>query len=160
MTAIRSTKTARTEDMTAKSAFRGCRAIAMTAAAIAYGLLAAPLQADHETFDVTVTLTVTVGDGRADLQASHTGGDSDVGTAVSGEIIGCVFQAKRADVDWDNDWWNMNDCEWPVEDLDNGIAYSFRSKAYRATRGSDGEYHFAYSEPSDAVTATPEASTE
>ena len=65
MTAIRSTKTAltdRTEDMTAKPAFRGCRAIAAAAAVIAFGLLAAPLRADHQALDVTVTLAATLGD--------------------------------------------------------------------------------------------------
>ena len=68
MTAIRSTKTARTEDMTAKPAFRGCRTIVAAAAVIACGLLAAPLQADHETFTATVTLTATPGDGEVTLE--------------------------------------------------------------------------------------------
>ena len=60
----------------------------------------------------------------------------------------------------DDGWWNMSDCKSPVRDLRNGTAYSFRSKAYRATRDSDGELHYAYSEPSEAVTATPGASTQ
>ena len=61
MTAIRSTKTIRTKDRTAKPTFRGYRGIVTAATVIAFGLLAAPLQADHLD-DTTVTLTATVGD--------------------------------------------------------------------------------------------------
>ena len=160
MTAIRSTKTAPMEDMTAKPAFPGCRAIVTAAAVIAFGLFAAPLQADHETFDVTVTLEATAGDGQVELTATHTASSSVTGAAVAGEIIDCLFQEKRADADWGDSWWNMSECRNTVGDLENGTAYSFRSKAFRATRDSEGGLHFAYSEPSEAVTVTPGASTQ
>ena len=159
MTAIRSTEITRTEDMTAKPAFRGCRAIVVAAAAITYGLLAAPLHADHETFDVTVTLVVTVGDGQVELQTSY---PADSGVLIPPEVvwIGYHYQWKRADAQWDDDWWNMIEDRATVSELENGTAYSFRSRAFRMHYDSGGGQHYAYSEPSEAVTGTPTVSTE
>ena len=157
MTAIRSTKTTSAEDMTAKPALRGRRAIVAAAAVVACSLLAAPLQAEHETFDVTVTLTATPGDGEVTLQASH-GVDSHVG-AQSLEIVGYQFRGQ-SNGEWDDDWWHMYaDGSGYVRELTNGTAYTFQARAYRATSGDDG-YHYAYSDPSESVTVTPTASTE
>ena len=135
---------------------RRFRVIVSMAAMIACGLLAAPLQADHETFNVAVTLQGAPGDGQVTLRASHTGSGNVVGIAAYDELIVYRFREKVDGV-WDDSWWNMgSEGTTTVTDLTNGTAYTYQAQALMARR-VDGEWHYAYSDPSGEVTVTPTA---
>ena len=157
MTAIRSRKTIRTEDMTAKPAFRGCRAMVAAAAVVACGLLAAPLQADHESFSATVTLTATPGDGEVTL---NVGG---ITTSASFAWVGYQYRGGPWDTQWTLIGGEADDsgavtASVIVQDLTNGVEVSFEARAFRANM-EDGEWHFQYSGASDSVSVTPTAPT-
>ena len=122
------------------------------AAMIACGLFAAPLQADHETLNVVVTLEATPGDGYVTLRASQVG----LGDAVDAGITGYHFR-EQFDGAWDDSWWNMgSDGSSTVSDLVNGTAYTYQARAYKVSV-LDGQYHYVYSDSSAAVTVTPTA---
>ena len=141
MTAIRSTKT----DMTAKPAFRGCRTIVAATAVIACGLLAAPLQADHVAYDVTVTLTTTISDGQVTLTASIDGFVTD-----PNQQTGFQFAMKGEGQEWSDGWWNMGDVGGSANvTIQDFIGYGdgpyyFKVRAWNAAR-VDGSVHFTYS---------------
>ena len=143
MSAMHSMETARTEDMTAKPVFRGCRAIVAAATVIACGLLAAPLQAEHQTIDVTMTLTATAGNTYVTLAASHTG------------ALNVHYQYREETEDI---WRHMADTA-QVWDLTNGVPYTFEGRALQLVgENDDGSDHFIYSDVSESVTVTPSAS--
>ena len=136
-------------------AHRRLRGIVSIAVMIACGLLASPLQADHETLNVVVTLEATPGDGYVTLRASQVG----IGGAVDSDITGYHFR-EQFNGAWDDSWWNMqSDGSSTVSDLANGTAYTYQARAYKVSV-SDGQYHYAYSDSSAAVTVTPTASAQ
>ena len=147
------------EGHAASPADRRFRVIVSIAAMAACGLFAVPLQADHETLNVVVTLEATPGDGYIGLQASHVGIDN-AGGATDAGVSGYEFREKRSNGSWDDSWWSMysdgSSSKWNVT---NGTAYTFQARAYKTT-DSDGEFHRAYSDPSAAVTVTPTASAQ
>ena len=126
-------------------------------AALAALLFAAPLQADHESFNVAVTLAAEPGDGQVVLRASHTSGGNVVGLAQT-ELIGYRYREK-SDGAWGS-WQGMgSDGNVEVQDLTNGTAYTYEAQAIRATM-VDGDWHLAYSDSSDEVTVTPTAAAQ
>lgn len=159
MTAIRSMETARTEEMTTKQAFRGCRAIAAAAAVVACGLLAAPLQAtdSHPWPDATVTLTATVGDGgQVTLNASVS--PAPVGPNQQTDFQ-YVIKSSGNEFDY-TEWWNMGDGSVTYTDF-GGYGegpYSFRARAWNMSK-VDGEWRLRISDMSDVVTVDPGSAT-
>ena len=133
-------------------------AVVAMAAMIACGLPAAPLLADHEKFEVAVTLEAEAGDRQVTLRASYTD-SGNAGGAAAGEIIGFRFR-EQVDGVWDDSWWNMNDDGTStIGDLTNGTAYTYEAQAYKVRR-VDGAWHYAFSDSSNAVTATPAAAAQ
>ena len=154
MTAIRSIKTARTEDRTAKPVFRGGRAIVAAAAVIAFGLLAAPLQADHVTYDATVTIELTDGqDGNVvELTVQSSPANTD-----PRQQTGLQYRTKVEGTEWSESSWGaigdevgdtatMSFWDFTVDGL-----WSFQARAWNM-RQIDGEWHLTFSTPSEVLT--------
>ena len=151
MTAIRSTKTIRTKDRTAKPTFRGYRGIVTAAAVIAFGLLAAPLQADHALSDVSVTLTATVGND--DMITLDVSANPPVNNNDPSQQTGLQFRYRQGDGVWagDDDGWEtvgLGSLMW--EPLGDGPFY-FQARVWNY-RKVDGEWHASVSESSAVVT--------
>ena len=158
MTAIRSTRTARTEGITAKPAFRGRRAIVAAVAAV-FGLLAAPLQAEHEAFNVTMTLTATV--------AAHVDGEQVTMKASMANApavdprrqFGIQYRewdgnAGPDDVSWQNvSALNEASVTWELylEDMMGPGPFYYQVRGWNMQK-VDGEWQASFSEPSDTVT--------
>ena len=145
----------KTAHLTAKQAFRGCRAIIAAVAVIACGLFAAPLQADHITYDATVTLTATLGDSRqVTLNASVDGFIYN-----PSEQTGFEYRMRQGEGSYsDSGWMTMNagvmttprDGNVSV-DLSGDGPFHFQARAWNM-RQIDGEWHLAVSDPSAEVT--------
>jgi hypothetical protein len=134
--------------MTVLPTFRGCRAIVAAAAVTALSLFAAPPSAQADTYDVTVTLSVTVAtDGTATLSPSSTPSPD------SNEDVGYQFQDREGNGDYGDGWWNMGvDGTHEIDPsfwLTDG-PYYVRARAWR-THDDDGESTLTYSEPSAEV---------
>ena len=158
MTAIRSIKTTRTEDMTAKPAFRDRRAIVAAAAVIACGLLAAPLQADHEAYEVTVTLTGTVNVDESE-KVEQVKLEASVSSLVDNpklEQTGFQFREWEGGGNAPDSWWdmgtgvNVSSVEQYVH-LDGDGPFHFQARVWHVS-AVDGDLHFSVSEPSETVT--------
>ena len=155
MTATRSTRAARTENMTAKLAFRGCRAVAAAAAVIAFGLLAAPAYADHVKYNATVTLAVTVGtDGSATLNMSYSPLNTD-----PRQQTGFQFRERQqSDGDWngaDDGWETLGSkSTHTIQDFLGTPPFYVQVRAWNM-RKIDGEWHGTVSDPSAEVEVNP-----
>ena len=151
MTAIHSTETTRTGDMTTKLVFRGRRAIVAAAAVVACGLLAAPLQAEHVAYDVALTLTTTVSaEKHVTLTATIDGFVAD-----PQQQTGFQYTMKGEDQEYSDDWYNMGDvggsANVTVQDfIGYGDGpYHFKVRAWNA-RVDAGSLHFSYSPTTEA----------
>ena len=164
MTAIRSMETARTVDMT-KPAFRGRRAIVAAAAVVACGPLAAPLQAEHEPFDVTVTVTASVdNDGPVDVR-----GMVKLEMSMTGEPDGLFDDpSQQAGFAWrwrgkSGNWiqWEStpsssdSDTLW-ISDFSNAVGpYYFQVRAWNARKVDGGVHVFLSDMTGDGPVSHP-----
>lgn len=163
MIATRSTRTARTENMTAKPAFRGCRATAAAAAVIAFGLLTAPLQAQTEDCthstgecictddDYTVTLSATLG---SDNVITLVGSVSPAFFEAADQQSGFQYRYKEPeDFGW-SDWETLDRDPLRWTPFHGNGPYSLRARAWTYKK-VDGEWCLLLTDPTDVVTVTP-----
>lgn len=116
-------------------------------AAVCVLFTAHPLQAE-ETYDVTVTLSVTIAD---DATATLSASASPDTSAT--EEVGFQFQDREGSADYGDSWWSMGDGSSQTINRNFWLTegpYYVRARAWKASNDG-GEQTTIYSEPSAEV---------